>query len=65
MVPVVYRIKHKGKFEFQLNNNPEFGINLKNEKGESFKIGYSLQKGVFYTDRSNAGNNSLQKKSSS
>lgn len=47
------------KFEFQLNNNPEFGINLKNEKGESFKIGYSLQKGVFYTDRSNAGNNSF------
>ena len=52
-------------FKFLINTNSqfgapnEFGITLKNEKGESFKIGYSIQDSTFYTDRTNAGDNSF------
>jgi len=48
-------------FTFQLNSTPqfgeteEFGIALSNTKGEIFKIGYSLNKQTFFTDRSKAG----------
>ncbi len=52
-------------FQFKLSNESqfglpeEFGITLSNEKGEVFNIGYSIQDGTFYTDRTNAGNNSF------
>ncbi len=52
-------------FQFQLSNDSqfglpeEFGITLSNEKGENFIIGYVPNQGEFYTDRSNAGDNSF------
>ena len=49
------------KFSFQLKNDSqndraeEFGVVLKNDQGEEFKIGYLSSESVFYTDRSNGG----------
>lgn len=52
-------------FQFQLSNESqfglpeEFGITLSNEKGETFIIAYSLNGNIFFTDRTNAGENSF------
>jgi fructan beta-fructosidase len=52
-------------FQFQLSNNSqfglpeEFGIALSNEKDENFIIGYVPNQHEFYTDRSNAGDNTF------
>lgn len=49
------------KFSFHLKNDSqtdgpeEFGIVLKNDQGEEFKIGYLPAERMFYTDRSNGG----------
>ena len=52
-------------FQFQLSNESqfglpqEFGITLSNEQGETFIIAYSPNENIFFTDRTNAGENSF------
>jgi fructan beta-fructosidase len=42
-------------------NSKEFGIELSNQKGETFRVGYDAVSKSFYTDRTKAGKNDFSK----
>jgi fructan beta-fructosidase len=54
---MVFRIQQNSNSQFGVPE--EFGILLSNEKGETFKIGYSPGKKTFFTDRTQAGQSSF------
>jgi fructan beta-fructosidase len=50
------------EFEIKENSNADFGIELKNARGETYLIGFDGGSNRFYSDRSNAGNNDFSDK---
>ncbi|HPE77124.1 MAG TPA: glycoside hydrolase family 32 protein [Draconibacterium sp.] len=54
---MVFRFQQKSNSQFGVPE--EFGIKLSNEKGETFKIGYSPVNKTFFTDRTRAGQSSF------
>lgn len=50
--------------DFELQEGPpaDFGIELSNEKGERYRIGYDQARNAFYSDRTRAGDHSFSEK---
>lgn len=57
---MAFKFQHKSNSQFGVPE--EFGIKLSNEKGETFKIGYSPVNKTFFTDRTQAGQSSFSDK---
>lgn len=50
------------EFEWIDGASPDFGVELSNEKGGVYRIGYQAAGGQFYSDRTRAGDNSFSEK---